>query len=418
MAVVLSDVSNALKKVIMPYIRDNFPKQTILLDQVKRNTSTTFMNDNFYAPVRSGRHGGVVNLAVDSSKLVTGKASIGQASVPVKILTGTFDISDLTIKATKTAKGAVESQLTWQAQTLASDYARSVNRQYFGDGSGIIAQVSSSASATVVPVILPNASLDDGAGLNRYGAVNGDITPTKYVTAGQVLGVGTAGAAKGTVSAVSHGVGTAAGSITFTAAIAHAANDAIGFVDGSLAGFGTADIYGLGMALSDSTANYANVARTTVGWTPQTGTVSEALSLSVMEDKYLSAKEYGAMGDKYAIFMNKTLYKKYGDLLTAMRRSVSETDLLGGWTGLEFAAGAGRVGVFLDYDVPDGEVLIVNLDSLTICQVAEMDWLENPSSGSLVRTTDYLTYQSTMAWYTNLLCLCPAANARLMQKTA
>lgn len=403
----------------MPYIRDNFPKQTILLDQVKRNTGVSFMNDNFYAPVRSGRHGGITNLAADSSKLVSGKAAISQASVPVRILTGTFDISDLAIKATKTAKGAVESQLTWQAQTLASDFARSVNRQYFGDGSGIIAQVSSSANATVVPVKLPNTSVDDGRAINRYGAVNGDITPTKYIAPGQVLGVGTAGAAKGTVSSVSNGVGTALGSITFTAAIAHAADDAIGFVDGSTSGFGTSDIDGLGLALSDATADYAGVARTVSGWSPQTGTASEALTLSTLEDKYLSAKEYSAMGDKYAIFMNKTLYKKYGDLLTAMRRSVDpSTDLLGGWTGLEFAAGAGRVGVFLDYDVPDGEVLIVNLDSLTICQVSEMDWLENPSSGSLVRTTDYLTYQATMAWYTNLLCLCPAANARLMQKTA
>lgn len=418
MAIVLSDVSNALQKIIMPYIRDNFPKQTILLDQVKRNTGVSVMNDNFYAAVRSSRHGGVVNLAADSSKLVSGKAAISQASVPVRIITGTFDISDLTIKATKTAKGAVESQLAWQAESLASDFARSVNRQYYMDGSGIVAQVSSSANATVVPVKLPNTSIDDGAALNRYGAINGDVTPTKYIAPGQILGVGTAGAAKGTVSAVSHGVGTALGSITFTAAIAHAANDAIGFVDGSTSGFGTADIYGLGMALSDSTANYASLARTTVGWTPQVGTASEALTLSAIEDKYLSAKEYGAMGDRYAIFMNKTLYKKYGDLLTSMRRSVEQTDLLGGWTGLEFAAGAGRVGVFLDYDVPDGEVLIVNLDSLTICQVSEMDWLENPSSGSLVRTTDYLTYQATMAWYTNLLCLCPAANARLMQKTA
>jgi hypothetical protein len=418
MAIVLSDVSNALQKVIMPYIRDNFPKQTILLDQVKRNSGVSFMNDKFYASVRSGRHGGVTNLAVDSSKLISGKASIGQASVPVKILTGTFDISDLTIKATKTAKGAVESQLTWQAQSLASDYARSVNRQYFGDGSGIIAQVSSSANASVVPIKLPNTSVDDGAALNRYGAVNGDITPTKYLAVGQVLAIGTAGADLGTVVAITNGVGTALGSVTVTGSPAHAANDAIGFVDGSGAGFGTADIYGLGLALSDSTADYASLARTTVGWTPYTGTASAALTLSAMEDGYLSGKEYAAMGDKYAIFMNKTLYKKYGDLLTAMRRNVNETDLLGGWTGLEFAAGAGRVGVFLDYDVPDGEVLIVNLDTLTICQVAEMDWLENPSSGSLVRTTDYLTYQSTMAWYTNLLCLCPAANARLMQKTA
>jgi len=414
MAIILSDVSNALQKVIMPFIQDNFPKQTILLDKVKRNKGVTFMNDNFYAPLRTGRHGGIVALADDDNKLVTGKSSIGQASVPVRILTGTFDISKLAIDATKTAKGAVENQLTFQASSLASDFARSVNRQYYGDGSGIVAQVSSSAASTSVVAMIPNTSVDDGHALDRYGTVNGDLSPTKYLAAGMFVGVGTAGAAKGTISSIGSG-----GTVNFTGAVASVANDAIGLVDGSLGGFGTSEIYGLGQALSSSTgtSTYAGVARSTTGWTPQFGSTSEALTLSAIEDKYLAAKEYSQMGDQFAIFVNKSLYKKYADLLTAMRRTVSETDLLGGWTGLEFAAGAGKVGVFLDYDVPDGEVFIVNLDSLTICQVSDLDWMESPNSGALVRTTDYITYQATMVWFTNLLCLAPAANGRLTQKT-
>ncbi len=414
MAIVLSDVSNALQKVIMPFIQDNFPKQTILLDKVKRNKGVTFMNDNFYAPLRTGRHGGIVALADDDNKLVTGKSSIGQASVPVRILTGTFDISKLAIDATKTAKGAVENQLTFQASSLASDFARSVNRQYYGDGSGIVAQVASSASATAVNIKLPDTSVDDGHALDRYGTVNGDLSPSKYLAANMFVGVGTAGAAKGTISSISSGT-----VVNFTGSVASVANDSIGIVDGSLGGFGTSEIYGLGQALSSSTGTslYAGVARSTTGWTPQFGSTSEALTLSAMEDKYLAAKEYAQMGDQYAVFVNKSLYKKYADILTAMRRTVNETDLLGGWTGLEFAAGAGRVGVFLDYDVPDGDVLIVNLDSLTVCQVSDLDWMESPNSGALVRTTDYITYQATMVWFTNLLCLCPAANGRLTQKT-
>ena len=54
-----------------------------------------------------------------------------------------------------------------------------------------------------------------------------------------------------------------------------------------------------------------------------------------------------------------------------MRRTVDTAELLGGWKGLEFAAGAGDVGVFLDYDVPDGENSILNMDSSTICQVSD-----------------------------------------------
>ena len=98
------------------------------------------MFNYFYAPIRTSRHGGVANLANDSSSLVTGKSSIGQASVGVKILTGTFDISKLAIDATKSAKGAVENQLTFQARTLATDFARSINRQYYSDGIGVVSE--------------------------------------------------------------------------------------------------------------------------------------------------------------------------------------------------------------------------------------------------------------------------------------
>jgi hypothetical protein len=415
MAIQISDVSNALQKVIMPYIRDNLPKETILLDKVKRNAGVTFMNDNFYAPIRTSRHGGVHNLANDGNKLNTGKTSLGQASVGVKILTGTFDISKLAIDATKTTKGAVENQLTFQAQSLSSDFARSVNRQMFQDGSGVISEVSGSANATVVAVRVPTASNDDGRAQDRYGAVNGDISAVKYIPAGAIIGLGTAGAAVGTVASVANG--GSVGTITLTGGAAHAANDAIYLLDADGEGAGTAEITGLGAALSSGAGDYAGVARSIVGWDPQTDVTSEALTLSAMETQYLRAKEYSMSGDQYAIFVNLTLYKKYGDLLTAMRRTVDTADLLGGWTGLEFAAGGGRVGVFLDYDVPDGEALIVNLDSLTVTQVSDMDWLENPGEGSMLRRSDYITYQATMVWFMNMLCLAPGANAKLARKT-
>jgi len=412
MAIKLSDVSNVLQKVIMPYIQDNFPKQTILLDKVKRNAGVTFMNNYFYAATRVTRHGGVVALADDDNKLVSSKTAHSQLRVPVKILTGTFDISKLTIDATKTVKGAVENQLTHQAKTLASDYARSVNRQFYGDGSGILSQVLASVSSTTFTLEVPDGDIDDGRAINRFGTINGDVAYDKYLTAGQQIGIGTAAAGTEVISSI------AGGTVTVSGTVASVADDAIGLVDGGNEGFGTSEIDGLGKAFRPATSgSYANVARTTFGMTAQYGTTSEALTLSRMEDKYLSAKEYAQMGDQYAIFVNKTLYKKYGDILTSMRRTVKEADLLGGWTGLEFAVGAGRVGVFLDYDVPDGTCLIVNLDSLTITQVSDLDWMEDPSGGALLRKVDYLTYQATMAWFVNFFCLAPAANGALYQKT-
>jgi len=416
MTLILSDVTNTLQKVIMPFIQDNFPKQTILLDQVKRNKGVTFMNDYFYAPLRTTRHGGVGFLSDDNNKLMTGKTEFGQARTGVKILTGTFDISKLTIDATKTAKGAVENQLSFQATTLASDFARSINRQYFGYGVGALCQAAGSTSATEFPVELidVNGITDDGRLPDSYGTVNGDIDPTKYLTKGQAISIGSVStSAVGTVYSATNGT------VQVTGAPCPIDQDIVYLVDGSGEGDGGSEIQGLSAALSSSTGTslYGNVARSTYGWTPQFGSTSEALTLSRMESKYLAAREYGLSGDRYAIFTNVTLYKKYGDILTSMRRTVDTADLLGGWTGLEFAAGAGKVGVFLDYDVPDGEVLIVNLDSLTVCQVSDLDWLESPTAGALDRKVDYITYQATMVWFTNLLCLCPAANAKLTQKT-
>lgn len=410
MPVLISDVTATLQKVIKPFVQDNFPKQTILLDQLKRNQGVEFMNDNFYAPVRTSRHGGLTNLANDGSNLVSGKSAKGQASVGVKILTGTFDISKLTLDATKSRQGAVENELTFQARTLVSDFAKNVNRQYMSDGYGVVAEVATQGT-TNVALQVRSASLDDTRSTNNYGTVNGDLSPTEYIQPGMVLGVGSAPVATGTVSAVN------GNTVTFTSAVVGSANQAIYILDGSGAGAGTSEIQGMRLALSSSTANYAGVARTTQGWSPQLGTTSQALSLTEMEQKYLAARKFSQTSDRYAIFVNTTLYKKYGDLLTALRRTVNATELLGGWTGLEFAAGAGKVGVFLDYDVPDGECLIVNLDSWTVCQVSDMDWLEDPKMGMLERRRDSITYQATMVWFTNLICMAPGANARLTQKT-
>ena len=414
-ALLLTNYTAALKEILLPYIRNNFPKQTILLDQTKRNAGVNRINDEFIAPIYSGRHGGVANLVNDGNNLNSASGrSTTRGTVGVKIVTGALDISKLAIDASQ-GDLAVESALTGQTQTLADDYARQVNRQLYSDGVGIVSQVLGSVSGTEFSVTRPTSSLDDGRSIDWYGSVNGDINPLKYIAAGNIVGLGTAGVDHGTVSALT---GT---SVQTTGAIASVAADAVYVADGSATdgAQGTSEIQGIRAALSSTTgtSTYAGVARSTTGWSPQFGSVSEALTLNRMQTTYLQAKEYSAINNQYIILVNISLYNKYGNLLTAMRREVNETDLLGGWTGLSFAAGAGRVGVFLDYDVPDGECLIINLDTWTICQVGDIDWLEEPNGGSLMRLQNTIKYQAGMVWFSNALCLAPAANGRLTQKT-
>lgn len=412
----IGDYTNALQKVIQPYIQDNIPSQTKLLQVLKKNDNVQVFNNQFFAPVRTNRHGGVVNLASDKSTLRTGNAPVGQASINQKLVTGTFDISDVAIKSSASNKLAVTSALEFEMKSLKTDFAKSLNRQYMSDGFGVIAMVQGSLTSTTLSVVYPGTGLDDTRAI-YYGTQNLDIKPTKYFAPGQAIAIGSAGTALGTITSTGVAGGSALGTLTLTAALnaAVAGSQAIYLVDGDGAGAGTSEIQGVRLALSEGTANYAGVARSNDIWAPQyLGTASSAaLSINDMEVIYMSAYEYAQEGDRYAWFMNKTLYTKFGDLVTALRRTVDKMELVSGWSGLAFEAGMGNVPVMLDFDVPDGEAFLLNLDTWTVCQVADMGFVQDQA----LRRSDYITFQKVFSWYTNLLCVCPAANGRMVRRT-
>lgn len=417
----LSDVTATLREITLPYVQDNFPKEAILLDKMKRGADMEVMNDEFLIPVYTTRHGGVANLADDGNNVVSsGGRNTSRATVPVEIITGALNISKLTIDASKNSTLAVQNNLTAQTETLTKDFARQVNRQLYSDGVGVVSMVretGGSVGTGTIAVEAINASVDDGRTIDHYGTVNGDISPTKYFAIDQIIGVGTAGAADGTVTDVT-GTSIVAGAPT---AIVTAANDSIYIQDGSGEGAGTSEILGIRAALSSTTGTntYAGLARNVVGWTPQFGSVSEALTFKRMSDTYTALREYADKGDTILILVNKTPYNKYGELLTSMRREINTLDLTGGWDGLAFQAGNSKVAVVLDYDVPDGEVLFINLSTWSLCQVSDVNWMEDPggNGGGLLRLQNTIQYQAVMHWFVNVVCRQPAGNGKQTRKT-
>lgn len=408
-----SDFASGFKEVIQSYIQDNLPKSSKLVQVMKSNDGVEYeaMNNEFKVVIRTGRHSGVVNLASELAKLRTGSAGITRGTVSAKILTATFDIGDLVKKASQGDKKAVVNAAQFQGEAMKNDFSRNINRQYASDGVGVLAQVSGSVGAGTLSVMYPDSNLDDGRSTHWYGQINADIKPTKYFAVGQAIGIGTAGADVGTITAVT-GDGTL-GTLVVTGAPAIAANDAIYLVDGDETGAGTAEVQGYAAALGTQT--YAGITRATETWTPQTlGTAANAaLTIADMDTVYVSALEYAEQGDRYAWFMNRSLWSKYGELLTSLRRTVNKTELVSGWSGLEFQAGEGNVGVFLDYDIRDGEAVLLNLDTWTICQVADMGFVGD----NMMRRSDYITFQNVFSWYTNNFCKAPAANGRMFRRT-
>lgn len=415
----LGDYTAAYRKLMLDYIQDNVPNEVPLLKVMRRDATYNAMNDTFYAPVRTSRHGGVGNLPNDKATLLTGNSSNSLASVTPKILTGTFDISDVAKKASAGDKKAVASALTQQTTSLSSDFSKNVERQLFSDGVGVVAQVPASGGSVGVGTLAyqyPDSNVDDGRVTAYYGSINSDINAGFYLAPGMHIGVGTAGANFATVTSVNFTQGQSNGTIVVTGAVVTAANDSIYIGDKDHNAQGTSEVQGIRKALSEGTADYAGLPRTNMVWSPQfMGTAqNQALSVNNMEILYLSARRYAQKGDRYAWFVNLSLYSKFGDLNTALRRQNNTLELVSGWEGLEFAAGGGKVPVMLSYDVPDGEAVLLNLDTWNVCQVADMDWVGGDEE---LRRSDYITFQKVLAWYMNTLCVAPSANGRMVRQT-
>lgn len=425
----IGDYASGFEKIIQPYIQDNVPEQTKLLKVLKTNDNVEIFNNAFYVTLRSGRHGGVQNIANDKSKLNTGGAPLSQGSITPSYLAGVFDISDVVIKASRSRKQALQSDLQFQAQALVKDFSKQINRQYFSDGVGIVAAVaesSGSVGAGTVAIGYPDSNTNtyDGRATSYYGTVNGinyDVLPWfQYFAPGNIVGFGSAGTGLGTISSGGTAVtgGTQYGTLILTGAqpaVAGTASVPIYILDGDGDAAGTSEIQGFRAALSEGTGNYMGLSRSTLTWQPQImGTAqNQSLSIPNMEQLYYAAYQYAAPGDRYVWFMNRSLYTRFGDLLTALRRTINRTELVSGWSGYSFQAGMEEVAVMMDYDCPDGDIVLVNLDTWTVCEIAPMGFVQD----ELLRRADYITFQKVFSWYTNLACRAPAANGRMVRQT-
>ena len=426
----VSDYAAGFEKIIQPYIQDNVPDQTRLLKVLKTNDNVEIFNNNFYVSIRSSRHGGVQSLANDKSKLNSGGATVSQGTLSPTYQAGVFDISDVVIKASRSRRQAMQSDLQFQAQALVADFSKQLNRQYFSDGVGIVAMTTEanagSAGTNLLAIEYPDASCGtfDTRATPFYGTtsggINADIQPwAKYFAPGNIIGIGSAAASVGTIiaSGTSISGGTAVGTLALTAALPSGVTGSmpISILDGDADASGTSEVQGFRSALSEGTGNYMGLSRSTLTWQPQImGTAqNQSLSIPNMEQLYWAAYEYAKPGDRYAWFMNRSLVTKFGDLLTALRRTVNRIELVSGWGGLAFSAGMDEVPVIPDYDCPDGEAILVNLDTWTVCEIAPMGFVQD----ELLRRADYITFQKVFSWYTNLACRAPSANGRMVRQT-
>lgn len=390
MGLTISDISAVLKKIIMPTIEPQLRRESVLYDKIKRNVGVQVANNEIYIAARTGRHSGIYTVA-EGTEPRSGKAKYQQPKAAMKYAFGTLELTDQAIEAA--SKGdvkAIASILTTEIEALKDDIRMDLNRQFHGAGTGklCLANGSGSSSTTLTVDSCP-APLD----------------ATEYLSEGMFIVIGTSAATE--ISTVD-----SATQVTLATARSWADNDVVKKADAD-------EMMGLAGLIDDgdNVATIQNITRSSNPWSKShTDDTGEALTEADMINIYLKTLRYG--GGKVWL-MGETLFSKYGQLLTSLKKTANLKEVLsGGWMGLEFMGG--KVGVMLDPDTWDTYAQLVDFDALTLAEMTKpFQWLEADAHGGILKrsASNRTVWEGTLKYYANLVARRFLSSGRLSGKT-
>ncbi len=399
MALTISNISAVLKKVIIPTIQAQLPKESILFDKVKRNSGVTIANNQIYISARTGRHSGIYSVA-EGNQPYTGKAKYEQPYDAMKYVFGTLELTDQAIEAAQSGDvKAIASILQTEISALKDDIVMDANRQMQGAGKGILCYTNgTNVAGTTLTVATSPAGGD----------------PTEYLVEGMYIHVGT------NVATVISSIDSST-TVTLASVITWDHGDYVCKGTGTTITSATGtdvEINGIAGLIDDgdNLGTVHNILRSSYPWANSwTEDTAATLTEAYMIDLYLKTKRYG--GTK-VIMTGSELFSKYGQLMTAYKKSANMTEVLsGGWKGLEFMDGAG---VVLDFDCWSGYMQFVDFDALTIAEMSQpWQWLEADAHGGILkRSSDNRTiWEGTLKYYYNLICKKFKSQGRLSGKT-
>ncbi len=445
-AELISDLTNILQKIIDPSIKELLPTKVIFFNALRTNSGVTPMaNNTFYVTVRTQRHSGVT-FPVEGATLLSGKPNYDQATVTAKWGFGAFTITDQTLETAKGDPGSLKNYLIEQTDKLRVDFARELNRVfYYGVGdraatgstalynANPLAQfsITASGSYTVIGGGGASGTLTNWAGLASTGAET-VIQPTKWIMPYSSVGflptasytgfqnglvAATGSVANSTITTTSFSLSSAA-SLTASGAYYVIRLDGDGNMANEPAGVRfliddgvTSDIT---TAPAVDTVSAEGISRSSIYWKSTVATAASATLQTQLMTAYLASKEFG---DPKFIMLNQKLYNAYGQALQSYKKTYDLTeDLLVGWDGIQFAGGAGNVGVLVDYEAPDETILGIDPSALTIAELAPISWLDY-GQNNLLRYLNNAAWQGVLRWYGNLAIKDPRSCFKIVKAT-
>jgi len=417
----LSTLADVLMRDYDPVIRDQRNDEAVLVDKIQANVGVQPMaNNSFYIKARAYGHGGwYTDDGAAGADLSSGEVTYDEMTVPACYSYGTHQITDSSLVAAGGKPGAIVDVAADFAQGVKDSLRKEKNRMWLGRGgtdadNAIIAVVNGAVSGTTVILEYKDPA---GVGTCTSGAPG---LGTLHLQPGNILAVGT-DAELGSTTSVNAIVSTVDSITNFTSTASVTLVDGDNVIRGTGASTANADdleMNGFHNVVSASNT-FQNVARSTNFWAQAyLDETAEALDETDMISCYLETKRRG--GKPNIVLLGGAMFNKYASLLTSLKKSkdLKET-LLGGFTGLEFAAGGAGIVCVLDWDVWYGDVWFPSLDPkfITVCELGS-GWLGADQGLPMFQKTNVRSsYWATYKFYGNLGLRVPASVGGLNKKT-
>ena len=371
----LTTLDDILKVQYLGPIRDQLNNSSVLYSRLEKN-SDSVVGKNFTIPLHYGRNEGVGARGEGTALPAAGNQAYKDCIVPMRYQYGRIQITGPTIKASRSNEGAFVRAVDSEMRGLEKDMKASMNRQAFGDGTGLLATVAASGSGTSTVVVDSTAKLRVGMPIDII------VKTTGAATAG-VAGTSVATITDTTTFTIAD---TLAGSpaATYGVYIAGSRNNEMMGLSGIVSA--TATLQGLAVAdypwwkakvLANSGSNRA---------------ISDTLLQTAIDT--LEANSSGMCTAMYTSFGVRRAYQA---LLTATKQLVNTQELKGGYKAITY----NDLPIIADKDAPANKIFVVDENELQVFRLGDFDWMSDDGA-ILSRVSGYDAYEAVLYVYQEL----------------
>jgi len=399
----LALADSILKDLYVGPMVEQLNAKTYLIDQIERTSEhIDFAGRRAWIPLRIGRNVGRGSRGDNAALPQGGRQRTEEAIVPIRYHYIGIELTDPTIEATKKSEGAFVNAVELETDGAADDIRKDINRQCFGDGTGLLCTITTDPGSNVTQTVDSVQFIQDPVG--------GIGDPVDVITKASGAAVGT------NPRTIVARVGGATKTITFDTAVDPTAANADGVY---LAGSRNNEMDGL-RNITSTSGTLHNIDKSTNSWWK--GKEKDAATATIGESLFEQLADSvgaGGRGEVEVFLTSRGIRRRLADTYQSQKRfnDANAVEIHGGYSAIM----VNETPVVSDDDCPVGFAFGINKKALKWYELAEPQWLEQ-GDGRILHLKDSSTpaqgkmnvWQGWFKWYAALATHAANRNGRII----